>query len=362
MLNEDARALAGIESKLRDVAQELSSLAFCESVLRRFDAGDDYGAAIDRAGAVRQLRDAVRRTVEAAGGKLPDYAPRTDLFRVIVTTECRARGEHSFTLDSVAEALDRYFDEDSADAYLDEEGEDRIKRADAEAYLDDYRTGRRLVFYNADGERTTLQAEAVAGYGFTPVEAMAANAARDRAATPQPDNGPYSPALAEAFRQGARELCNCNLGDKIDVPADARVEEAPGGGGVFVHVRLFVSDGERLPMDGDETDEAPDHRLRPNVDGFVPEPDGDHFMEPGDHRYAEELKAEHGYAAAFDKEHCKALDSIPAATVQNVMCCQPEDIEGVILRKRGDVVTEIWGTTHCNPWGDNAEFCLIHRA
>jgi hypothetical protein len=55
-------------------------------------------------------------------------------------------------------------------------------------------------------------------------------------------DGPYRPELAEAFRAGARELCNCDLGDRIEVPAGASVDEAEGG--AFVTVRLFVSDEE----------------------------------------------------------------------------------------------------------------------
>lgn len=78
-------------------------------------------------------------------------------------------------------------------------------------------------------------------------------------ADPEPalHNGPYSPELAEAFRLGARELCNSEIGDKIDVPADAAVEECPGGGGVYVTVRLFVSDAERSALAGEEETPCP---------------------------------------------------------------------------------------------------------
>lgn len=72
-----------------------------------------------------------------------------------------------------------------------------------------------------------------------------------RSIVANPD-GPYSAELAEAFRIGARELCNSELGDKIEVPDGATVEEFPGGGGVFVQCKLFVSDGERAPIAGDE--------------------------------------------------------------------------------------------------------------
>lgn len=61
-------------------------------------------------------------------------------------------------------------------------------------------------------------------------------------------DGPYSAELAEAFRQGARELQI----DRLDVAADAKIEEMPGRGGVFVHCRVFVADGERLPLAGEE--------------------------------------------------------------------------------------------------------------
>lgn len=68
---------------------------------------------------------------------------------------------------------------------------------------------------------------------------------------PKPDpDGPYRPALAQAFREGARDLLQCNLGDKIDLPDRAQIEEGPDGG-VYVHVRLFVSDSERQHMPGE---------------------------------------------------------------------------------------------------------------
>lgn len=59
-------------------------------------------------------------------------------------------------------------------------------------------------------------------------------------------DGPYRPPLAEAFRQGARELQI----DRLDIPDEALVEE--GEGGAFVHCRVYVSDNERLLMDGEE--------------------------------------------------------------------------------------------------------------
>lgn len=54
------------------------------------------------------------------------------------------------------------------------------------------------------------------------------------------NDGPYRPALAEAFRQGARELQI----DRLDIPAGAQVDE--GEGGAFVHCRVYVGDEERL--------------------------------------------------------------------------------------------------------------------
>lgn len=62
-------------------------------------------------------------------------------------------------------------------------------------------------------------------------------------------DGPYRPELAEAFRQGAREL---QL-DCLDIPADALVEEGEDGeDGAYVHCRVYVSDRQRLPMPGEE--------------------------------------------------------------------------------------------------------------
>lgn len=69
----------------------------------------------------------------------------------------------------------------------------------------------------------------------------------DLLSLPEPAvDGPYRPELAEAFRQGARELQI----DRLDVPPGATVEE--GEGGVFVHCRVYVSDSERLPMPGED--------------------------------------------------------------------------------------------------------------
>lgn len=59
-------------------------------------------------------------------------------------------------------------------------------------------------------------------------------------------NGPYRPELAEAFRQGAREL---QL-DCLDIRAGALVEE--GEGGAYVHCRVYVRDSQRLPMPGED--------------------------------------------------------------------------------------------------------------
>lgn len=63
--------------------------------------------------------------------------------------------------------------------------------------------------------------------------------------------GPYSPELAEAFRQGARELCNSSLGDKIEVPDGAHVKECHGDG-VMVACWLYVHDNEREKLAGEE--------------------------------------------------------------------------------------------------------------
>jgi hypothetical protein len=64
-----------------------------------------------------------------------------------------------------------------------------------------------------------------------------------------PPTSPYSAELAEAFRQGARELQI----DRLDIEPDAIVEEG-GDGGAYVRCRVYVSDGERLPMPGEEID------------------------------------------------------------------------------------------------------------
>jgi hypothetical protein len=71
---------------------------------------------------------------------------------------------------------------------------------------------------------------------------------------PAAEAGPYSAELAEAFRQGAREL---QL-DCLEIEPGAAVTEAPGGGGAFVACRVFVSDGERLPMPGEEIEASED--------------------------------------------------------------------------------------------------------
>jgi hypothetical protein len=77
------------------------------------------------------------------------------------------------------------------------------------------------------------------------------DAAREQQARDAASSSPYSPELAEAFRQGAREL---QL-DRLDVAADAIVEE--GEGGAYVRCRVYVADGERLPMPGEQLDEPP---------------------------------------------------------------------------------------------------------
>jgi hypothetical protein len=85
--------------------------------------------------------------------------------------------------------------------------------------------------------------------------AAATGAPASDASTPIPAtrDGPYSPELAEAFRQGARELLNCNLGDRINVDTDARVEEyEPGDGGAIVHCTIYVGDGERAALAADD--------------------------------------------------------------------------------------------------------------
>ncbi len=69
-------------------------------------------------------------------------------------------------------------------------------------------------------------------------------------------NGPYSPALAEAFRQGARDLFPTDF-ERVCVEAGARVEEyEEGDGGAVVHCLIYVSDGERALMPDEEAGEA----------------------------------------------------------------------------------------------------------
>jgi hypothetical protein len=62
-------------------------------------------------------------------------------------------------------------------------------------------------------------------------------------------DGPYRAELANAFREAARELCNSETGDRIDVADDALIEE--GEGGVIVHCTMFVSDSERKLLAGE---------------------------------------------------------------------------------------------------------------
>lgn len=100
--------------------------------------------------------------------------------------------------------------------------------AAAETYAEDLQTGLDDGTYDDLADLEAVQ------------EAIAAAAAL-------PSDGPYRAKLAEAFRVGARELCNCNLGDLLEVPEGARVEEA-GDGGAWVHCRIFVSDGDRAAM------------------------------------------------------------------------------------------------------------------
>jgi hypothetical protein len=68
-------------------------------------------------------------------------------------------------------------------------------------------------------------------------------------------DGPYSADLAEAFRVGARELCNPSLGDKIEVPEGTPVRECDGDG-VMVQCWLYVHDSERAAL-ADEDDGCP---------------------------------------------------------------------------------------------------------
>ena len=76
---------------------------------------------------------------------------------------------------------------------------------------------------------------------------IAARAAGEELPLPalNPD-GPYRPELAEAFREGARQLG----GEWFTVPPAAEVWE--GEGGAIVHCRVFVSDSERPLMEGEE--------------------------------------------------------------------------------------------------------------
>lgn len=69
---------------------------------------------------------------------------------------------------------------------------------------------------------------------------------------PGDPDGPYRPELAEAFREGARGLLHCNLGDKIEVRAGAPVEEyTQGDGGALVQCWLLVGDDDRPTMPGE---------------------------------------------------------------------------------------------------------------
>lgn len=70
-----------------------------------------------------------------------------------------------------------------------------------------------------------------------------------RPAKPNAD-GPYRPHLAEAFREGARDI---GL-DRLNVDAGAQVEESEGG--AIVHCTVFVSDAERgsIPEDSAEAE------------------------------------------------------------------------------------------------------------
>lgn len=70
---------------------------------------------------------------------------------------------------------------------------------------------------------------------------------------PRKPDGPYRPELAAAFREAARELCNSETGDRIDVAAHAQLEESEGG--VIVHCTMFVSDSERKRFAGEEEGE-----------------------------------------------------------------------------------------------------------
>ena len=65
-------------------------------------------------------------------------------------------------------------------------------------------------------------------------------------------NGPYSPALADAFRAGARTLIEAqsNLAGSLEIAPDAKVEEGPDGG-VWVTARIFVSDADRAALAGE---------------------------------------------------------------------------------------------------------------
>lgn len=67
--------------------------------------------------------------------------------------------------------------------------------------------------------------------------------------TARPD-GPYRPELAEAFRQGARDLLPSTNDDRIHVAKDALIEESDGG--CIVHCTMFVSDAERSAMPNEE--------------------------------------------------------------------------------------------------------------
>lgn len=70
--------------------------------------------------------------------------------------------------------------------------------------------------------------------------------------TPAAHDGPYSPELAAAFREGARDLVDD--GDRVCIADTDKVEESEGG--AIVHCTIYVSDSERAAMPGEDADDG----------------------------------------------------------------------------------------------------------
>lgn len=73
--------------------------------------------------------------------------------RVIVHTECHARGNFSYTKPTIGEALDIFFDGEDPDTFFDRDAEEAFTREDAEAT---FAQEREVTFYNSEGEQTRI--------------------------------------------------------------------------------------------------------------------------------------------------------------------------------------------------------------